>query len=117
MRKRRGSLHQTEHERMIEQFQPGMYVLCTYQVIGDSLRGVVRDVDKKSNKVYVAWNGGPVKQHDADELMPASMPVSEQSSVEGNAARDLVMKSEIEKKLSSQDMHRTVASVMRSFIK
>lgn len=116
--KRRGSLHHTELSRMIEQFKPGMYVVATYAPgPADSIRGVVRDVDMKSKKIYVAWNGGPVKQHDADELMPASMPVSEQSEVEGNAARDLVMKTEAEKRLSSKDMHRTVASVMRSFIK
>jgi len=70
MRTRRGSsFYRSEMARMIDQFSPGDYVLGTWMVIGDSLQGTVTDVNKAENKVYVAWNGGPVKQHDPDELM------------------------------------------------
>ena len=70
MRTRRGSsFYRSELARVIDQFAPGDYVLSTFMVIGDSLQGLVTDVNKKENKVYVAWNGGAVKQHDPDELM------------------------------------------------
>lgn len=89
-RMRRGeSIYKKEMARMIDQYRPGSVVLCTYQVIGDSLVGVVERVNKVENKVYVAWNGGPVKQHDPDEIMLAERPVSPGKEIK---KRDQVVK-------------------------
>jgi len=35
---------------------------------GDGFSGIVRDVDRKTNKVTVAWAGGIVRQHDPEEI-------------------------------------------------
>lgn len=47
--------------------------------------GVVRSVDTKTNKITVAWGGGPESQHDVDELMP--MPSFEGASVMASVRR------------------------------
>ena len=40
-------------------------------IVSDVLfSGVVRNVDTKTNKITVAWGGGPESQHDPDEIMP-----------------------------------------------
>jgi hypothetical protein len=53
---------------MLSRFQPGSLVSS---VITDSFNfyGVVREVNHKENKVYVAWGDGAVSQHDPDEIM------------------------------------------------
>lgn len=73
--RRRVSRHYTERERMIKQFEVGDYVVPTYMIIGDALRGIVMKVDEACQKVWVAWNGSAVKQHTAEELMLATIPV------------------------------------------
>lgn len=118
MRMRRGSLHHTDISRVIEQFIPGMYVVCTYiNGVADSIRGVVQSVDKKAQKVNVAWNGGAVKQHDPTELMPATMPVSQQPKKESETTKKVVMEDEKNVRLSKKNIHQTVANVMRGFIR
>jgi ribosomal protein L37AE/L43A len=37
----------------------------------DAIHGIVTHVSSAEDRVYVAWNGGPVKQHDPDEIMVA----------------------------------------------
>ena len=55
---------------MIDQFRPGDIVDSI--VTGSSdLWGVVVSVDRKCNKVVVAWAGGSEVQHDPDEIQPA----------------------------------------------
>jgi len=74
---RRGSsFFRTEMARMLDQFQRGYTVVPLFTgSVSDSIKGVVTAVNRVENKVYVAWNGGPVKQHDPDEIMLAVMPV------------------------------------------
>lgn len=75
---RRGStIYRSELARLIEQFVPGSRVLCVYNNCDNGVIGIVENVNTVENKVYVAWNGGPVKQHDPDELMLAVIPVDE----------------------------------------
>jgi len=115
MRLRRGSLHHTELSRMIEQFKPGMYVVSTYiSSPGDSLRGIVQSIDDKAKKVYVAWNGGAVKQHDADELMPATMPVIQQPASEGNTMKNVVM--DDTKKANNLNIKHIVAKILKEYL-
>jgi predicted RNA-binding Zn-ribbon protein involved in translation (DUF1610 family) len=52
---------------MIELFHPGDIVDAMI-VKKSNFFGVVTAVDRKCNKVYVAWNGGSVVQHDPDEI-------------------------------------------------
>jgi ribosomal protein L37AE/L43A len=77
MAMRRGSsFYRDEMARMFDQFKPGFIVAPTF--IGssnDALRGVVTAVNRVENKVYVAWNGGAVSQHDPDDVMIVSSPV------------------------------------------
>lgn len=74
---RRGSrFYRSELARMIEQFRKGDIVVPTFFANPASgLRGVVTDINIPCNKVYVAWNGGAVKQHDPEEVMLAVKPV------------------------------------------
>ncbi len=71
MKKRRGSSSlRTEMARMLEQFKPGDRVVPLFvNSPNDGIQGVVTEVNTVEGKVYVAWNGGPVKQHDPDEVM------------------------------------------------
>jgi ribosomal protein L37AE/L43A len=80
--KRRGSaFYRAEMSRMLDQFQPGFVVAPTFvNSPNDGLRGIVTAANRVENKVYVAWNGGSVKQHDPDELMIVSMPVHVQNA-------------------------------------
>lgn len=70
MRMRRGSsFYRSEMAGLLDQFKPGDLVWNI--LVGDeSFYGVVREANRKENKVYVAWGGGSVSQHDPDELMP-----------------------------------------------
>jgi len=68
MRSRRGSLWGTGREEHILQFKAGDIVKPVI-VTNDVFLGVVRDVDYKLNKVWVAWGSGPVYQYDPDEIM------------------------------------------------
>jgi len=71
MRTRRGStLWAGPLGDMIDMFKVGDIVKPV--TVEDDFTGVVRAVDGKVNKVWVAWGGGSVKQHDPDEiqLMP-----------------------------------------------
>lgn len=52
---------------MIDQFQESDIV--TSMLAPRNIMGVVREVNRKTNKVLVAWNGGAVSQHDPDEIM------------------------------------------------
>lgn len=49
--------------------------------------GIVRDVDTKTNKITVAWGGGPVSQHDVDEIMPGPADVNYGTSTTKTASR------------------------------
>ena len=70
MRMRRGSLLSgTTFGAAILQYKPGD-VVKSILVDDHYFTGVVRDVDTKTNKITVAWGGGPVSQHDVDEIMP-----------------------------------------------
>lgn len=70
MRTRRGSLlNGTTYGDAILMYQPGD-VVKPVTVMDQFFTGVVRSVDTKTNKITVAWGGGPVSQHDADEIMP-----------------------------------------------
>lgn len=68
MRSRRGSLWSTGLDEMVMQFQPGDLVKPVV-VTDRGFVGVVREVDPRINKVWVAWGGGSMKQHDPDEIM------------------------------------------------
>jgi hypothetical protein len=52
---------------MVNQYQPGDIVTSSLVKESDFI-GVVRAVDPKINKVWVAWGGGSVSQHDPDEI-------------------------------------------------
>jgi hypothetical protein len=52
---------------MVNQYKPGDIVTSSLTRESDFI-GVVRGVDPKINKVYVAWAGGAVGQHDPDEI-------------------------------------------------
>lgn len=70
MRTRRGSLlWGTTQGDAILMYKPGD-VVKPITVMDQFFTGIVRDVDLKTNKVTVAWGGGPVSQHDVDEIMP-----------------------------------------------
>jgi hypothetical protein len=70
MKTRRGSLlNGTTFGDAILMYKPGD-VVKPVTVMDQFFTGVVRDVDLKINKVTVAWGGGPVSQHDPDEIMP-----------------------------------------------
>ena len=76
MRMRRGSLLSgTTFGAAILQYKIGDVVKPV--IVNDNyFTGVVRDVDTKTNKVTVAWGGGPVSQHDVDEIMPGPAGVN-----------------------------------------
>lgn len=67
MKLRRGSLFYGTHlETSLLQFQVGDIVKSVF--IGKTdFYGVVTEVNRKENKVYVNWNGS-VKQHDPEEI-------------------------------------------------
>jgi len=67
MKTRRGSIWGSGNENMVTQFKAGDIVK---PVIVNNLgfTGVVRAVDARINKVFVAWGGGAVSQHDPDEV-------------------------------------------------
>jgi hypothetical protein len=70
MKKRRGSSLWTtalSGATMVNQYQPGDLVTSSLVKESDFI-GVVRAVDPKINKVWVAWAGGAVSQHDPDEI-------------------------------------------------
>ena len=70
MRMRRGSLLSGKtFGAAILQYKPGDTVKSIL-VDDHYFSGVVREVDTKTNKITVAWGGGPVSQHDVDEIMP-----------------------------------------------
>ena len=52
---------------MVNQYKPGDIVTSSLVRQSDFI-GVVRGVDPKINKVFVAWAGGVVCQHDPDEI-------------------------------------------------
>ena len=52
---------------MVNQYKPGDIVTSSMVRESDFI-GVVRAVDPKINKVWVAWGGGAVSQHDPDEI-------------------------------------------------
>jgi hypothetical protein len=52
---------------MVNQYKPGDIVTSSLTRESDFI-GVVRGVDPKINKVWVAWAGGAVGQHDPDEI-------------------------------------------------
>lgn len=54
---------------MVSQYKVGDPVRSTL-VSAPGFYGVVEAVDPKINKVFVAWGGGAVSQHDPDEIMP-----------------------------------------------
>jgi hypothetical protein len=70
MRTRRGSLlNGTTFGDAILMYKPGD-VVKPVTVMDPFFTGVVRSVDTKTNKITVAWGGGPESQHDVDEIMP-----------------------------------------------
>jgi len=89
MRTRRGRLSRPEMSRMIDQFYEGALVgPLTVESPGDSITGVVRRVSPVENKVYVAWNSGPIKQHDPDEIQLKVFPT--EPSLSGRAMTETV---------------------------
>jgi predicted RNA-binding Zn-ribbon protein involved in translation (DUF1610 family) len=70
MKTRRGSLLWSgTHGDAILMYKPGD-VVKPVTVLDQFFTGVVRNVDTKTNKITVAWGGGPESQHDVDEIMP-----------------------------------------------
>jgi ferritin len=70
MKSRRSSLlNGTIYGDAILMYKPGD-VVKPVVVTDQMFTGVVRDVDTKTNKITVAWGGGPESQHDPDEIMP-----------------------------------------------
>jgi len=72
----------------IKQFSPLDRVIITYVNTGDSIEGVVTEVNAAENMVYVSWAGGEPRQHTPSELQlqtkyipgtPESNAVTEQS--------------------------------------
>jgi hypothetical protein len=84
MRTRRGSLlWGTAFGDAIQMYKAGDVVKPV--IVSDHFfTGVVRAVDTKTNKITVAWGGGPESQHDPDEIMP--MPFF-RASPNGEAAK------------------------------
>ena len=66
--KRRGSYWSNINREMIGRFEPGMFVRPVI-VESSSFYGIVTEVNKPENKVYVAWGNGAISQHDPDEIM------------------------------------------------
>ena len=68
MKRRGSSFCRSEVAPMFQQFSVGDIVtplfLDTYPVV----HGTIVDVRPKEAKIYVAWNNGPIKQHDPDEI-------------------------------------------------
>ena len=82
MKTRRGSLlWSTQHGDAIQMYKEGD-VVKPVVVTDQFFTGVVRGVDMKTNKITVAWGGGPVSQHDSDELLP--MPFFGAAHHDGN---------------------------------
>lgn len=67
MRRFSSSYYRSEMNDMLRQFDVGEIV---HSLMADSevFYGIVRAVNPKENKVYVAWNNGMVSQHDPDEI-------------------------------------------------
>lgn len=81
---RRGSLlNGTISGDAILMYKPGD-VVKPVTVMDQFFTGVVRAVDTKTNKITVAWGGGPESQHDSDEIMP--MPFFGPSHKDGKIA-------------------------------
>jgi ferritin len=81
---RRGSLlNGTISGDAILMYKPGD-VVKPVTVMDQFFTGVVRAVDTKTNKITVAWGGGPESQHDSDEIMP--MPFFGPSHKDGKTA-------------------------------
>lgn len=72
MKSRRGSLWGGGNENMVGQYKAGDVVK---PVVVNNLGfvGTVRNVDARINKVWVAWGGGAVSQHDPDEIQLAGI--------------------------------------------
>ncbi len=66
MRTRRGSLWARPLDNMIDAYEVGDIVRPV--IVPDGFIGSVRHVDKRLNKVWVAWGGGSLVQHDPDEI-------------------------------------------------
>lgn len=74
MRLRRGSAYYTsERSTIIYSFREDDIVkpFIASSKGDSSFYGIVRRIDPKENKVYVAWGGGPVTQHDPEEILLA----------------------------------------------
>lgn len=67
MRRNASSYYRSQMDNMLNQFDVGEIV---YSLIADSeiFYGIVKAVNPKENKVYVAWNNGMISQHDPDEI-------------------------------------------------
>ena len=66
--KRRGSAYWTSSRaKMIDQFSIDD-IVGLFSIPSDVFYGIVKDINKVENKVYVAWNNGNVKQHDPDDV-------------------------------------------------
>ena len=69
MRERRGSsFYRSELADVMGQFREGDIVASVITGCDTKFYGVVREISKKENKVYVAWNNGSVSQHDPEEV-------------------------------------------------
>ena len=97
MRMRRGSLLSgTTFGSAIQQYKPGD-VVKSILVDDHYFSGVVRDVDTKTNKITVAWGGGPVSQHDVDEIMPGPGDVNYGAGV----TKEIVIKASSNRRMRS----------------
>ena len=89
MKRRGSSFFTTEMAPMLKQFRIGDVVYPLFVPLGrDSIRGIVADVVPTENKVYVAWNGGPIKQHDPDEIQVDDLSARRVASMSAIAKAD-----------------------------
>ena len=96
--KRRGSYWSNINREMIGRFEPGMFVRSVI-VESSGFYGIVTEVNKPENKVYVAWGNGAISQHDPDEIMCEHL-------LNNAAGRRQLLPKELSNK------HRTVAKLM-----
>jgi len=64
---RRGSLRGSQASDTLDQFEIGD-VVHYFGAEDGTFYGIVEEVSRTENKVYVAWNNGVVKQHDPEEV-------------------------------------------------
>lgn len=87
MKARRGTdFWPGEAGKMVSQYVPGDMVYSTL-VPTRAFVGVVKEVQKKLNKVLVAWGGGFIGQHDPDEIMPHEGTILERTVVASDYAK------------------------------